>query len=84
MDEIRDAEKQITKYVRYEAFHDEYVALKKGKQLPINSKLLGLCPRLDEDGIMRSDSRLQYAEFLPYNVRYPIILPQKNSVTKLV
>ena len=75
MDEIRDAEKQITKNAQYKAFHDEYVALQKGKQLPINSKLLGLCPRFDEDGIIRSDSQLQYAEFLPYDVRYPIILP---------
>ena len=33
---------------------------------------------------MRSDSRLQYAEFLPYNTRYPIILPRKNLVTKLI
>ena len=33
---------------------------------------------------MRSDSRLQYAEFLPYDVRYPIILPWKNWVTKLI
>ena len=33
---------------------------------------------------MRSDSRLQYAEFLPYNVRYPILLPRKNWVTKQI
>ena len=58
-----------------EVFYNEYVALQKRKQLPIDSKLLGLCPKLDEDGIMRSDSRLQYAEFLPYDVRYPILLP---------
>ena len=30
---------------------------------------------------MRSDSRLQYAEFLPYDVRYPNLLPRKNWVT---
>jgi len=33
---------------------------------------------------MRSDGRLTYAEFLPYDVRYPIILPRKNWVTKVI
>ena len=33
---------------------------------------------------MRSDGRLKYAEFLPYDVRYPIILPHKNWVTNLI
>ena len=33
---------------------------------------------------MRSDGRLKYAEFLPYNTRYPIILPRKSWVTKLI
>jgi len=33
---------------------------------------------------MRSDGRLPYVEFLPYDVRYPIILPLQNLVTKLI
>ena len=33
---------------------------------------------------MRSESQLQYADFLPYDVRYPIILPRRNWVTKLI
>ena len=32
----------------------------------------------------RYDSRLQYAEFLPYDVRYTIILPRRNYKTKLI
>ena len=34
--------------------------------------------------MIRSDGRLTYTEFLPYDVRYPIILPRKNWVTKLI
>ena len=67
-----------------EVFPEEYSALLKEKKLPTQSKLLGLSPRLDEDKIMRSDGRLKYAEFLPYNMCYPIILPFKNWVTKLI
>jgi len=84
IEEIQDSEKSIIKKAQIVAFQKEYLALSKGKSLPSGSKLLGLCPRLDEDGLMRSDSRLQYAEFLPNDVRFPIILPRKNRVTKLL
>lgn len=33
---------------------------------------------------MRCDGRLQHAEFLSYDVRYPVILPRKSWVTKLI
>ena len=84
LDEIRDAEKLIIKNMQREVFCNEYVALQKRRQLPIDSKLLGLCPKLDKDGMMKSDSWLQYAEFLSYDVRYPILLSRKNWVTKLI
>ena len=54
------------------------------KQLPTNSKILGFSPRLNSEGMMRPDGRLTYAEFLPCDVRYPIILPHKNWVTNLI
>lgn len=55
-----------------------------GKALSSRSRLLGLQPKLDTDGIMRSDSRLKNAKFLSYDVRYPVILPRKSWVTKLI
>ncbi|CAC5357995.1 unnamed protein product [Mytilus coruscus] len=54
------------------------------KGLSKTSKLLGLQPRIDENGFIRCDGRLEYADFLPFDARYPIILPQKNWVTKLI
>ena len=33
---------------------------------------------------MRCDGRLKYAEFLPHDARFPIILPRNNFVTKLI
>ena len=82
--EIADAENSIIRTAQREAFAMEYIALLKGKKLSSQSKLLGLSPRLDDNKIMRSDGRLKYAEFLPYDVRYPIILPRKDWVTKLI
>jgi len=33
---------------------------------------------------MRLDTRLQYAEYIPYDVRHPILLPRKHWVMKLI
>ena len=50
----------------------------KQKALPSNSKLLSLKQVLDKDG------RLRYPDYLPFDARFPAILPRKNSVTRLV
>ena len=84
LDELEDVEKQIVKSAQRKVFQGEYLALQRGQPLSITSKIFKFCPILDEDGLMRCNSRLQYAEFLPYDVRYPIILPRKNAVTKLI
>ena len=65
LNELSDTEKQIIKDAQKEAFSDEYLALQKGIKLAMSSKLFGLCPRLDEDGVIRLNTRLQYAKFYP-------------------
>ena len=82
--EIKDAENIIIKQAQIEGFADEYKALLCRYSIPLKSKLLKLKPVIDQDGIMRSDGRLTYAEFLPYRVRYPILLPCKHLVTNLI
>ena len=49
-----------------------------------SSKLLSLSPVMDAEGIIRSNSRLEFAECLPENTRFPVILPRKHQVTKLI
>ena len=48
------------------------------------SKIRVLCPKLDKKGILRSDTRLEHAEFLNFNSKYPIILPKRHRVTELI
>ena len=62
----------------------EFSAIQRNRALPKNSRLLKLTPKLDHDGLLRCDGRLQYAENLPYDVRFPIILPRGNRATKLI
>ena len=62
--EIEDAEIQILAQTQKVAFPSEYEALSRGKELPAQSKLLPLHPRLDTDGLIRCSGRLQHAEYL--------------------
>ena len=82
--EISDAETDIIKEAQQEAFQEEYKALANFTSVPQNSKLLSLNPILDEDCLLRSDGRLHYADYLPFDARYPVILPGKSGVTRLI
>ena len=82
--EISDAETDIIKEAQQEAFQEEYKAPANFKSVPQNSKLLSLNPILGEDGLLRSDGRLRYADYLPFDARYTVILPRKSGVTKLI
>jgi Integrase zinc binding domain len=54
------------------------------KASPSQSKLACLNPFVDEDGLIRANSRLAYADYLPYDAKYPVILPRSAWVTKLI
>ncbi|XP_041355344.1 uncharacterized protein LOC121372971 [Gigantopelta aegis] len=83
-DEIEDAEISQIILTQQEFFPEEYSVLKKGKILPLRSKLIGLQPFIDEDGVLHMNGRLKFAHFLSHDVRMPIILPRKSWVTKMI
>ena len=84
VDELKKAEIQLIKQTQCTEFREEWKALAHRRLLLTNSKLLALKPKLDSDGLMRSDGRLKNDKFLCYDVRYPVILPRKSWVTKLI
>jgi len=61
-EEVMDAENYLIKMSQHEqkVFKEEYTALMKQKEIPNNSRLIGLNPRLDSNGVIRSDGRLTY------------------------
>ena len=83
-EEIREAEEEVVRSCQREAFPNEYRALVSGKPIPSKSLLIKLNPVLDEEGCIRSNGRLQFAEFLPYDVRFLKVLPRGHWVTKLI
>ena len=82
--EVKDAEDWFIRSAQEESFTEEYRLLKKGKGISSSSKLICLQPTMDEYGIMRCNSRIVNAEFLPIETRYPVILPRASWVTKLI
>ena len=83
-EEIKNAEEEIVSLAQHEAFSDEYTALSLGKPISQKSQLIKLNPCIDEDGVIRCDGRLKFAEFLPCDTRCPITLPRRHWVTKLI
>ena len=83
-EEIENAEILIIREAQQAAFTEEYHALQENKLISKKSRLKTLVPLLDEDGLIRCDGRLRFAEFLPYDMRFPIILPRGSWTTKLI
>ncbi len=81
-DEITMAENKYLVTCQHEEFTDEMDKLRKEK--PISGKLSALNPFLDEDGLLRCNGRLAYADTLPWETRFPIILPSHHSLTELI
>ncbi|XP_047143024.1 uncharacterized protein LOC105850941 [Hydra vulgaris] len=83
-DKYHESEKEIIAKAQKESFKEEYSNIEKGKPISISSKIISLNPQIDEDGLLRSCSRLQNAHYLPYDVKYPIILPRGHTITCLI
>ena len=84
MEELSDSENSVICSIQKEHFGEEIEAVKNNQNLSSSSQLISFNPFLDDDGALRSNSRLANAEFLTYDVKYPIILPRKDWVTKLI
>ena len=83
-EEIQNIEVQVIHAAQRKDFAKEFSAIQANRALPKKSRLLKLTPKVDHDGLLRADGRLQYAENLPYDVHFPVILPRGNWVTKLI
>ena len=83
-DEVASAGMRIIKQAQQEVFKEEIRAVKTGKELPSGSKLQALEPVLDEDRILHCDGRLRFAECLPWETCYPIILPRNHWIMTLI
>nr|XP_054606831.1 uncharacterized protein LOC129166991 [Nothobranchius furzeri] len=85
LEERKDAEIAIVKLVQREAFPDEIQSLKakEGVVKTKYSKLKGLNPTLDEDGVLRVGGRLNQSALHPH-IKHPVILPKNSHISSLL
>ncbi|XP_055605793.1 uncharacterized protein LOC129753966 [Uranotaenia lowii] len=88
-EELVKAEMIIFRWVQKEYYPLEYRWLKGATQCQIrkyvsNSPLIRLSPCLDQDNIIRLESRIVAASYASFDTRYPIVLPKQHRVTQLI
>ena len=83
-EEIQEAEKLILRVVQQEEFPEEVKNLHKKQEIKSSSKIAGLLPWLDEEKLLRANTRLSKSDFVPWESRYPIILPKSHHLTYLI
>lgn len=79
--EIQTALMFLVKYVQRQAFSQDLAFIEKN-QMP-STFLRKLNPFIDDGNILRVGSRLKHS-LLPYNSRFPALLPAHHALTKLV
>ncbi|XP_055632837.1 uncharacterized protein LOC129773265 [Toxorhynchites rutilus septentrionalis] len=90
--ELQKAEWTIFKLIQHEAYGDEIVTFNRNQHLPVDqrlklektSKIVKLTPVLDDQGVLRMDSRITNAQQFSTDFKFPIILPKGHYGTQLL
>ena len=84
IEDLQTAENAILRLVQARAFQEDIQALQqKNPNMKKNSQLSKLCPFIDDNGILRVGGRIKEAD-VPYEVKHPIILPRRSTITNLI
>ncbi|XP_062557983.1 uncharacterized protein LOC134222851 [Armigeres subalbatus] len=88
-EEYQKAEAYLWRSAQADCFGDEIRTIKKNRQLPLqqqqqlekSSSLYNLSPFLDTEDVLRMEGRAAQGSSLPFELRFPIILPKQHLVT---
>lgn len=91
-EELARAEVALWKMAQTEAFPEERITLAKTSGSPDakhatvlkSSSIYKTWPYMDVQGILRMRGRIGAADYLPFQARYPVILPKLHAVTTLI
>ncbi len=78
------AQKEWWKQVQRECFPYEYAALRDGKPLPKESRILFLSPFMKNEGIIRVKSRTVHSPEMKIQQKEPVILDPNHAYTRLL
>ncbi|XP_063358825.1 uncharacterized protein LOC134648265 [Cydia amplana] len=81
---MQKAEIAILRQTQIDFFGEEFALLREAKPLSKSSKLNPLCPIIDEDGLLRLDSRIKHMKNVDYATTSPIILDGRHPAVRLL
>jgi len=82
--ELEDAFLELVKIAQEEGYPEDLQELRANQVVQTKSPIFKLCPTLDEKEIMRLKTRLENSDSVPYDTRFPILLPRDHHITKLI
>lgn len=82
VEELNKSLNHLIKYVQVQTMEKEYDLLSRNKSISPRSTINSLDPFI-QDGLIRVGGRLKLSE-CPQDKKHPIILPQNNTLTKLI
>ncbi|XP_062704459.1 uncharacterized protein LOC134286801 [Aedes albopictus] len=88
-EELQQAENSLWRSVQASTYPDEVAVLKQANKNPKrhiekSSPVYKLSPFLDENGVMRVDSRIGAVPYVTYDFKFPVILPRHHHLTELI
>ncbi|XP_058816672.1 uncharacterized protein LOC131679946 [Topomyia yanbarensis] len=89
---ILKAERYIWRVAQHECFSGDILVLAHNRNVPQHlhkkldstSSIRKASPFLDEYGVIRMEGRITEAPYVPYDAKFPVILPKTHVVTKLL
>lgn len=83
-EEIAEGERMMIRNVQATSFPDEVKCLAEGMPISKNSQLKPLNPVFGADNEIRLGGRISGATWVPYETRFPAILPRDCPLVKLI
>ncbi|UYV61943.1 hypothetical protein LAZ67_1007130, partial [Cordylochernes scorpioides] len=82
--ELRNAHRRILQAIQYQHFREEIRSLNTLGSVKRTSKIYGLTPFLDDQGILRVGGRLKWAPSMTYEQKHPALLPSSGKVAQMI
>ncbi|UYV75141.1 hypothetical protein LAZ67_12002621 [Cordylochernes scorpioides] len=82
--ELRNAHRRILQSIQFQHFREEIRSLTTLGSVKRTSKIYGLAPFLDDQGILRVGGRLKWAPSMTYEQKHPALLPSSGQVAQMI
>ena len=82
--ELEEALQELLKIAQGEGYPDELEDLNSRQRVKVRSPIHKLCPTIDDHGIIRLKTRLEQSDSVPFDTKFPMLLPRDHHLTKLI